>query len=244
MISNPLSGAAYVVKGLRLIKKPGIRLFVIIPLLINSLLFATLFWFLANEFSSLLNSWLPTLPDWLGWLSDLLWLLFAASTLVVLFFGFTLLANLIAAPFNSYLSTAVEKQWSGQPPSADADHFIQVLGKTLASELKKILYFILWAIPLFILSFIPFVNLFAPALWLLFGAWMMSLEYADYPLSNQGLSFPEIRHRLKEKTLLSLGFGATVMLASMIPVFNFLVMPAAVAGATLMRLEQFPDTPD
>ncbi|HEB85699.1 MAG TPA: sulfate transporter CysZ, partial [Gammaproteobacteria bacterium] len=59
MISNPLSGAAYVAKGLRLINRPSIRPFVIIPLLINSLLFAALIWFLGNEFSNLLDSWLP-----------------------------------------------------------------------------------------------------------------------------------------------------------------------------------------
>ncbi len=240
MISNPISGASYLLKGLRLLNKPGIRSFVIIPLIINSLLFAGLIWLLGNEFSSLMEHWLPVLPDWLSWLSGLLWLLFAVATLVVLFFGFTLLANLVGAPFNSYLSTAVEKQLTGHAPE-DTDSFLQILRKTLSSELKKIRYFILWAIPLFILGFIPVVNLFTPALWLLFGAWMMSLEYADYPLGNQGLGFPEIRRQLKEKTLLSLGFGATVMLASMIPVFNFLVMPAAVAGATVMRIEQFPD---
>ncbi len=240
MISNPLSGAAYVAKGLRLINRPSIRPFVIIPLLINSLLFAALIWFLGNEFSNLLDSWLPALPDWLSWLSGLLWLLFAVAILVVLFFGFTLLANLVGAPFNSYLSAAVEKQLSGHAPE-DTDRFMQVLSKSLSDEFKKIRYFVLWAIPLFILSFIPLLNLFTPALWLLFGAWMMSLEYADYPLGNQGLSFPEIRRRLREKMLLSLGFGAAVMLASMIPVLNFLIMPAAVAGATAMRIEHFPD---
>ena len=240
MISNPLTGAAYVLKGLRLINQPGIRSFVIIPLLINSLLFTGLFWFLGNEFSSLLDSWLPSLPDWLSWLSSLLWLLFAIVILVILFFGFTVLANLVGAPFNSYLSAAVEKQLSGHAPAADTDNFILVLKKSLSGELKKILYFALWAIPLFILSFIPALNLFTPPLWLLFGAWMMGIEYADYPLGNQGLTFPDIRRKLREKTLLSLGFGGAVMLASMIPVFNFLIMPAAVAGATAMRVEQFP----
>ncbi len=242
MISNPLTGASYVMTGLRLINQPGIRTFVIIPLLINSLLFAGLIWFLGNEFSSLIDSWLPGLPDWLSWLSGLLWLLFAVVILIVLFFGFTLLANLVGAPFNSLLSAAVEKHLTGHAPAADSDSFIQTLSKSLSGELKKILYFALWAIPLFILGFIPALNLFTPPLWLLFGAWMMSIEYADYPLGNQGLSFPEIRRRLREKALLSLGFGGTVMLASMIPVFNFLIMPVAVAGATAMRVEQFPDS--
>ena len=239
MISNPITGATYVLKGLQLLNKPGIRTFVILPLVINSLLFAGLIWFLSNEFSSLLDSWLPTLPDWLSWLNGLLWLLFAIVILVVMFFGFTLLANLIGAPFNSYLSAAVEKQLTGQPPAEDSARFMQTLVKSIMGELKKMLYFALWAIPLFIMSVIPPLNLISPFLWLLFGAWMMSLEYADYPLGNQGLTFPTIRRRLREKTLLSLGFGAAVMLASMIPVFNFLIMPAAVAGATVMRVEQF-----
>ncbi len=241
MISNPLSGAGYLIKGLQLINKPGIRPFVIIPLLINSLLFAGLFWFLGSEFSNLMDNWLPTLPDWLSWLNGLLWLLFAIVILIVLFFSFTILANLVGAPFNSYLSAAVEKQLSGQAPAADDDSFMQVLKKSLSGEFKKILYFALWAIPLFILSFIPPLSLITPLLWLLFGAWMMSIEYADYPLGNQGLTFPEIRRTLKQKPFLSLMFGGTVMLASMIPVFNFLIMPAAVAGATAMRVEQFPE---
>ena len=36
---------------------------------------------------------------------------------------------------------------------------------------------------------------------------------------------------------LSLGFGAAVTAAMMVPVLNFLVMPAAVAGATLLWLD-------
>ncbi len=242
MISNPFTGATYILKGLQLINKPGIRPFVIIPLLINSLLFAGLFWFLGNEFSSLMDSWLPSLPDWLSWLSGLLWLLFAIVLLLIFFFGFSLLANLVGAPFNSYLSAAVEKYMSGHPPLADSDSFMLVLKKSLSGELKKMIYFALWAIPLFIISFIPPLNLLSPFLWLVFGAWMMSIEYADYPFGNQGLTFPDIRRKLKQKPLLSLMFGGSVMLASMIPLFNFLIMPVAVAGATVMRLEQFPDS--
>ena len=40
--------------------------------------------------------------------------------------------------------------------------------------------------------------------------------------------------------MLSLGFGGAVMLATLIPLFNFLVMPVAVAGATALRVEQIP----
>jgi CysZ protein len=40
--------------------------------------------------------------------------------------------------------------------------------------------------------------------------------------------------------MLSLGFGGAVMLATLIPLFNFLVMPVSVAAATALRVEQIP----
>ena len=240
MTGNPLHGARYLLQGLRLLTQPGIRPFVILPLLINTLLFSGLIWFLGHEFSTLLDSWLPSLPDWLAWLGSLLWLLFAIAVLVVLFFGFSLLANLIGAPFNSYLSAAVERHLTGRAP-VDQDPLWQSVRKSLAGEWQKIRYFALWGIPLFLLGFVPPVNLITPFLWLLFGAWMMSIEYLDYPLGNRGLIFSEIRRRLRQKPLLTLGFGGAVMLAGLIPVFNFLIMPTAVAGATILRMEQFPE---
>ena len=43
---------------------------------------------------------------------------------------------------------------------------------------------------------------------------------------------------MRERRLLSLGFGGAVMAALAVPVLNFLVIPCAVAGATAMWVEQ------
>ena len=239
MISNPITGANYVLKGLRLINKPGVRSFVIVPLLINTLLFTALIWFLSGQFGELVDQWTPSLPDWLSWLSWLLWLLFGTAILIILFFSFTILANLIGAPFNSYLSAAVELHLTGSSPESETRGVFTEIMNSLSGELKKIMYFILWSIPLIVITFIPVINVISPLLWAIFGAWMMSIEYADYPLGNRGLSFPEIKTTLRQKSILSLGFGGMVMLISLIPVFNFLIMPVAVIGATIMRIEQF-----
>ena len=155
-------------------------------------------------------------------------------------FGFTLLANLVGAPFNSYLAAAVEKHLTGQPIPDSGKSIGQDIVEGVLGELKKILYYLMWAIPLFIISFIPGINLLSPLLWALFGAWMLSLEYTDYPLGNHGLTFPTIRQKIREQRMLSLGYGGAVMLATLIPLFNFLVMPVAVAGATALRVEQIP----
>jgi CysZ protein len=240
MISNPVTGAGYFFRGLSLINKPGVRRFVIVPLLINILIFAGLIWFTADQFGVFLDWMTPTLPEWLLWLTWLLWLVFGLMAFIVLFFGFTLLANLVGAPFNSYLAAAVEKHLTGQPVPDSGKTLGQDIVDGVLGELKKILYYLMWAIPLFIISFIPGINLLSPLLWAVFGAWMLSLEYTDYPLGNYGLTFPAIRQKISEQRMLSLGYGAAVMLATLIPLFNFLVMPVAVAGATALRVEQIP----
>lgn len=240
MISNPVTGAGYFFKGLSLINKPGVRRFVIVPLLINILIFAGLIWFSADQFGVFIDWFTPTLPEWLLWLTWLLWLVFGLMAFIVLFFGFTLLANLVGAPFNSYLAAAVEKHLTGQPVPDSGKTLGQDIVDGVLGELKKILYYLMWAIPLFIISFIPGINLLSPLLWAVFGAWMLSLEYTDYPLGNYGLTFPAIRQKIREQRMLSLGYGGAVMLATLIPLFNFLVMPVAVAGATALRVEQIP----
>jgi CysZ protein len=83
------------------------------------------------------------------------------------------------------------------------------------------------------------VNLAAPFLWALFSAWMLAIEYVDYPMANHRLHFAEQRKRLRGRKLLSWGFGGASLLMTMIPVVNFLAMPASVAGATAMWVREF-----
>ena len=44
MITNPLTGAHYLLKGFRLITKPSVRKYVMIPLSINIIFFTALIW--------------------------------------------------------------------------------------------------------------------------------------------------------------------------------------------------------
>ena len=115
MQGNPFAGAGYLLQGLGLILKPRLRRFVLVPLAVNVILFGGLIWYGAGQFEALLD-WL--LPDWLDFLSWLLWPLFALTVLLVAFYGFTLVANLIAAPFNGLLAEKVEAYLGGAPLTA------------------------------------------------------------------------------------------------------------------------------
>ena len=240
-MSNPFAGILYFLQGLKLIFRSELRPYVVIPLTINVLLFAGLIWFGSSQFETFMKWLMPEIPEWLHFLEWLFWALFALSALLILFFTFTIIANLVGAPFNGLLAEAVEFHLTGQrfEGASGWKKMLAEIAPTIFDEVKKLLYMIAWSIPFLLLFLVPVINIIAPFTWLAFSAWMLAVEYGDYPMGNHGLRSKEQKRRLSEKRLLSMGFGGAATIATMTPILNFLVMPAAVAGATAMWVKQF-----
>ena len=240
MLVRPFLGIAYLAEGFRIIWQSGVRHFVLMPLLLNFIIFSLFIIFGINRFDALLDWLLPSLPDWLQWIEWLVWPLFMLGFLVAGFFFSLVLAGLLAAPFNGFLAEAVEhklKPGTSTPPG-DLLSVIREAGPALASEFRKLGYFMVRAVPLLILFVIPGLNIIAPFVWFAFSAWLLALEYLEYPLSNHGMSFPELKQIAGKHRMMILGFGIVLVLLAMVPVINFLVMPVAVAGATVMVVRQ------
>jgi len=240
MPAAPLTGPGYLLKGFKLLKQPGIRLYAALPVLIGTLVFGLLIWLASHYFGALLQWMLPSGESWwVKLLRGVLWPLFVVSVVLVLYFGFTAVANLLAAPFNGFLAEKVERVLSGQDPSGGSGWgaLIADIVPAMLNELRKLLHYLLWAVPLLILFVIPVVNLAAPFLWGLFVAWMLNLEYLEYPMENHNIRFKEVRRRARKRSVTGLAFGGSVMLAMAIPFVNLLAMPAAVAGATAMWVD-------
>jgi len=250
VIPDFLRGVSYVPRGLRLLAAPWLAPYIWMPIGINVLVFAGLFWLAGAQYQALI-AWLLPEPGTFtgeGWWTQtleflalvarwLLWPLFLLAAVVVMFYTFTAVANLVAAPFNGWLSARVERAVTGSAPAGDGGGLTaEVLG-AFGGELRKIGYFALLGIPLLLLFLVPVANIAAPFLWTLYGAWILALEYMDYPLGNRGLGFPEQRVRLRRQRLLHLGFGAGILAMTLIPVLNLVAMPTGVIGATLLALE-------
>ena len=240
MPTPALSGPQYLREGLKLVLSPGLRLFVLLPLTINLILFIALIGFALRQFSGWLASLMGSLPGWLSFLDFLLWPLFVVLLLLMVFFTFTLLANIIAAPFNGFLAEKVEVVVRGEDtfPPFSWNELLAMVPRTLKRELRKLSYFLPRAIGLLILSLIPGLNLIATPLWLLFGVWMMAVQYIDYPCDNNKVSWDDMLAWLRAKRWQSLGFGGITYVALLIPFVNILMMPAAVAGATLFWVRE------
>ena len=236
----PTSGAAYLIDGFKLISKPGIKRFVIIPLLINIILFSGLFYLLHHYFAEF-SLWVNHhLPNWLHWLGYLLWVIFYIGFSLVLIYTFVTLSNFISAPFNSLLSQQVEfyltgKKRKGESLLATCKDVPRIIGRQFAI----LSYYLPRAVVLIVLFFIPIVQMIAAPLWFVFNAWFMALQCIDYPTDNLRISLANVKTRLKQQRFLTLTFGIAVLIFSMIPVVNFFVLPAAVAGATKLWLEKF-----
>lgn len=224
--NNPVLAIGFLLKGLKLLTSPGLRKFIIIPMLINVVLYSAALALGYFYISDLIDQFIP---GWLQWLSWILWPLFFISFFIAGFFTFTVLANMLAAPFYGKLSAKTLAMISGEP-FATAE---QPLAKVFFAEAKRMGYLATRALPLLILSIIPGINVIAPFLWALFGAWGMALEYLAYPLENQGVLFSEQKNLVKSVRLGALSFGGLAVLGLTIPVLNIIVAPAAVIGATL-----------
>jgi len=197
--NNPITGFSYLLKAITLASKPGIKRFVFIPLLINVLVFIVALAVGVHYFNVFMNDMLDFsglwvwVQDLLSFIKPLLWIVFFSAYLMLVFFGFSILANIIAAPFNSLLAEATEKYLTGTALNENTD-MMQLLKDVIPliiMEIKKIIYFVIRAIPLLILFIIPFTAPIAPILWFLFSAWMMSLQYMDYPMGNHKVDFNE-----------------------------------------------------
>ena len=238
MTQNLLKGAQYLLTGFNIITKPGIRLFVIIPLIVNILLFTLLFIF-ARHYINEFNAWFTGyLPSWLAWLSVILWCLFVVSFFLIMVYTFTLIANAISAPFNGFLSEKVEMYLTGktQDPRTLAQN-IKDIPRILGRQFSILIYYLPRVLALLLLFFIPVIQVFAAILWFLFHAWFMAMIYIDYPTDNHRINMITVRQWMSENRALMLGFGLSVLTATLIPILNFVTIPAAVAGATALWID-------
>lgn len=237
MVTDAIEGASHVLNGFRMLKLHGIKRYVAIPLIINIFIFAGVIYFGADKIDELFEQYLP---NWLAWLEFILWPLIIIASLLVVFFTFTLVANIIGGPFNGVLSEKIEEHLTQQKINSNESYLdlLRDTGMGISNEVRKLFYIAVRVIPLLILFLIPGLNLIAPILWIIFGAWMLAIEYLDYPMGNHKMSFKQQIVLLKNNRFLCLGFGLVLLFMTITPILNFFSMPVGVAAATSLWVKK------
>lgn len=232
-MNHILLGFNHLIAGFGLIAKPGIRPYVLIPVLLNVFTFVLLFLVL-RHYVAVFNAWFDHyLPGWLHWLSYFLWLLFIASFFLLFLYTFVVIGNIISAPFNSFLAEKVQYELTGIAPANHGLMFaLKAAPRAIARQAAILLYYVPRACLFLVLFFIPIVQLVAPVLWLAFNAWYMAIIYIDYPTDNNQVTFTNARNWLAANRAESFGLGLGMLVLSMIPGINIISMPTSVAAAT------------
>ena len=235
-----LTGAGHVLGAFALLRAPGVRAYVVVPLALNIALFIAAIVGASDMLDYLIAEYLGGWPDFLQWI---IWLLFALVSAVLVFFTFSIVANILASPFNGLLSEAVERHLRGDIEAVPFAwrRLLAELRRTLVAEARKLAYIVLRALPLLVISIIPGLNVAGSVLWPLFGAWMLCMEYLDCPLGNHGEAFPRVIEHMRGARGLSLGFGFAMTVVTIVPILNFIAVPLGVAAATRLYCAQIAE---
>ncbi len=147
---------------------------------------------------------------------------------------FSALTLLIGGPFYEYIAEKIEDQLGEEIPDYQASWWKMFL-RGLRDSILLVSIALLLAVPLFCLGFIPLIGqTVIPALAVSVGGWILCLELVGVPFHRRGLRLGDRHRALKTRRALTLGFGVPAYLICAVPLAAIVVMPAAVAGGTLL----------
>jgi CysZ protein len=153
---------------------------------------------------------------------------------------FTALALLVGQPFYEAISKKVEDRLGGVPGGDIDVSFWRTLPRTISENLRLVIRAAFFAVLLFAIGLIPVVGqVTAAVLGALVGGTLLAVELTSVPFERRGLRLRDRRRMLRERRALSTGFGVATFVCFLIPLGAVLMMPAAVAGATLLSRRLF-----
>lgn len=233
------AGFGYLVKGQQWVGRHG-RWFGIglLPGLITLVLYAGALVGLAYGADDLVSWATPFAADWSspwqglfrGFLTALVWV-FGLFLAVITFTAVTLL---VGQPFYESLSEAVDRAEGGEVPRSGLPLWRE-LWISARDSLRIVIRVAVYGVLLFALGFVPVVGqTVVPVLGFCVTGFFLAEELTAVALQRRRVELRERLVLLRGRRMLTLGFGVPLVLAFLVPFVAVLLMPGAVAGATLL----------
>jgi CysZ protein len=234
-----LAGVRLLGRGLTLCARaPRLLVLGMIPVAVTGLLFAGAFAALLFFLGDLAGVATWFAADWPELARGLTRALAAVAILgVALLVGvttFTAVTLVIGEPFYERISGRVE-QWCGGGPGGPEPGFWRSLWPGLVDSARLVAAAAAAGVGLFAAGFLPAVGqTVVPVLGATIAGWFLALELVGIPFTRRGLRLRDRRRALRSHRATALGFGTAVFGCFLVPGAAVLVMPAAVAGGTLL----------
>jgi CysZ protein len=219
-------------------RNPRLLALGLIPAVISMLLIATAFGVLLYFITDLaaLVTWFA--DDWSAGLRGTVRLLAGVAIVgvaaLLAIIAYTALTLIIGDPFYEAISKRVEQQFGAAPDEPSIPWWVSAR-YNLVDSVRLLAFSIVIGIPMFAAGFIPVVGQIAvPVLDAIIGGWLLVIELTGIPFNRRGLRLRDRRQLLRANRALALGFGVPVFVIFLIPFAAVLVIPAAVAGSTLL----------
>jgi len=151
----------------------------------------------------------------------------------------------VGDPFFERIWHAVEVRAGGAPAELD-ESFWRSLRRGLGNGIRLLLVAIGVAVLVFVVGLVPVVGAIAgPVIGAFTGGWVLAIELSGYAFDARGLSLKQRRRMLAARRSRTLGFGVLTYVLFLVPLAGLVLMPAAVAGATLLARDAVAgQTPD
>jgi CysZ protein len=223
-------------------RNPRLLQYIVVPFLINTLVFTGAVYLGLDFFGSTVVEYIPQGDAWywsvLYWF---LWVVAVLLTAVLVFFSFTVVGNLLASPFNDLLSERTEEVLSGavnEEPFV-LSRFIRDALQTILMEAKKMWIFVVVMVLILPLNLLPGVgNSIYTFLAISLTLFFLCFEYLSFVMVRKRQFFREQKNYIFARKFLMLGFSCGVMAVLAIPFFQLLCIPLAVIGATRLWCEE------
>jgi CysZ protein len=229
----------YLGSGLRLwAKSPKLMLLGAIPALIVGAVYAAAIVLFILNLDGISTAVTPFASGWLEpWRSGARIVAGAALTggvVLLAVFSFVAVTLTVGDVFYERIWRAIERQRGGEPAELEEPFWRSAL-RGIGGGLRLLVLTATVGVVLFACGFIPVVGqTVVPVVGALVGGWLLTVELTGYAFDARGFTFRQRRRMLARDRASALGFGAVTYLLFLVPFAAVIIMPAAVAGATLL----------
>lgn len=240
MLKDFSTGVGLLAKGFGLVfRSPKLLLIGAVPAVISSALLIGSLVLLATNINDIAAWATPFADDWSETVRSVTRVAAGISMigafLAISMLAFTAITIVIGGPFYEHIAETIEDTELGGVHDAEQVPWWRSALNGVRDAVLLIGLAILFAIPLFAAGFIPVVGqTVVPVIAVCVNAWLLGIELTGIPFTRRGKTLKERRAVLRSKRATALGFAVPSYLLCLVPLAAIVVMPAAMAGGTVL----------